>query len=134
MDRLAQFRATLAVYRKHGWQLARVLMTTETRDALRREQSETGGHDADELSFEGVAASESELDAMWFSRASAEGREAWELRLAAEPYALFELFEADEAEEDREDVRRDLEARAQERTGGAATKQNDEVATMNDEV
>jgi hypothetical protein len=134
MDRLAQFRATLATYRRHGWQLARVLMTTETLVALRREQAEAGGHDTDELSFEGIAARESELDAMWFRRPSAEGREAWELRFAAEPYALFELFEPDEAEEDREDVRRELEAKAKERTGGGTTKQDDEVGTMNDEL
>jgi hypothetical protein len=134
MDHLAQFRATLATYRRHGWQLARVLMTGETLAALRREQAEACGHDADESRFEGVEARESELDAMWFRRPSAEGREAWELRLAAEPYALFELFEPDEAEEDREDVRRELEARAKDRTGGGTTKQNDEVATTNDEV
>jgi hypothetical protein len=112
MDHLAQFRATLATYRRHGWQLARVLMTAETLTALRREQTAAGGHDTDELLFEGIAARESELDAMWFRRPSAEGREAWELRLATEPYALFELFEPDEAEEDREDVRRELEAKA----------------------
>jgi hypothetical protein len=110
MDHLAQFRATLATYRKHGWQLARVLMTVETLDELRREETSAG--DKDELRFEGVAVDESELDAMWFRRASAEGREAWELRLAAEPYALFELFEPDEAEEDREDVRREMEEKA----------------------
>lgn len=52
---------------------------------------------------------------MWFRRPAAGGREAWELRLAAEPYALFELFEPDEAEEDREDVRRELEQRVRER-------------------
>ena len=34
------------------------------------------------------------------------------MRLVAEPpYALFELFEPDEAEEDREDVRREMEAK-----------------------
>jgi hypothetical protein len=125
MDRLAQFRATLAAYRRHGWQLARVLMTAETLAALRREQTGVGGHDADESLFEGIAARESELDAMWFRRASAEGREAWELRLAAEPYALFELFEPDEAEEDREDVRRELEARAKERIGAGGTMKSE---------
>ncbi|MFL6230273.1 MAG: hypothetical protein ACJ741_15985 [Pyrinomonadaceae bacterium] len=115
MNHLAQFRATLATYRRHGWQLARVLMTAETLAALRREQGDAPAEGGEELRFEGVAARPSELDAMWFSRPSAEGREAWELRLAAEPYALFELFEPDEAEEDREDVRRELEARTKER-------------------
>ena len=55
---------------------------------------------------------ESEVDAMWFTRPAQGGCEAWELRLVGEtPYALFELFESDEVEEDREDVRREMEAR-----------------------
>jgi hypothetical protein len=115
MDRLSQFRATLDNYRAHGWQLARVLMTAQTLNALRRE---TAADENAELKFENVAARESELDAMWFRRASSGGREAWELRLAAEPYALFEMFEADEAEEDREDVRREMEARARMKAEG----------------
>ena len=114
MDRLGQFRETLSTYRRHGWQLARALMTAETVDALRREQPIGAGAREPELTFEGAEVRESEFDAMWFRRAAAAGREAWELRLAAETYALFELFEADEAEEDREDVRRELEARARE--------------------
>jgi hypothetical protein len=127
MDRLSQFRATLDNYRAHGWQLARVLMTAQTLDALRREtatgdtRAKIDDDDAKsdsenaELKFENVVVRESELDAMWFRRASSGGREAWELRLAAEPYALFEMFEADEAEEDREDVRREMEAKVKER-------------------
>ncbi|MCA1629529.1 MAG: hypothetical protein LC774_04010 [Acidobacteria bacterium] len=116
MDRLGQFRETLSTYRRHGWQLARALMTAETMDALRREQSIEAGAQESELTFEGAQVRESEFDAMWFRRAAAAGREAWELRLAAEAYALFELFEADEAEEDREDVRRELEATVRETT------------------
>ncbi|MFN2597622.1 MAG: hypothetical protein ABR563_10605 [Pyrinomonadaceae bacterium] len=123
MDCLSQFRATLDNYRTHGWQLARVLMTTKTLEALRREtatdETRAKVDDGDAgLKFENVAARESELDAMWFRRASSGGREAWELRLAAEPYALFEMFEADEAEEDREDVRREMEARARMKNEG----------------
>ncbi len=111
MKRLQRFRETLALYRKHGWRLERVLMTSETLAELASEggaaNPATGAGD-----FEGAAAQEAEVDALWFARASAGGREAWELRLIAEsPYALFELFEADEAEEEREDVRREMEAR-----------------------
>jgi len=52
---------------------------------------------------------------MWFARPAQGGREAWELRLVGEtPYALFELFEPDEEEEEREDVRREMEARMRE--------------------
>ncbi len=106
MNQLVKFREALALYRRHGWRLARVLMRAETLELLRRE----GGGGASE--FEGAAVEESELDAMWLTRASAGGREAWELRLIADPpYALFELFEPDEAEEDRDDVRREMEAR-----------------------
>lgn len=118
MHRLEQFRATLAQYRRHGWQLARVLMTPEALAELRRERA--ADIDADAPLFEGVAPRPAAFDAMWFWRASAAGREAWELRLAAEPYALFELFEPDEAEEDREDVRREMEGRAEERLGAGS--------------
>ncbi len=55
---------------------------------------------------------ESSIDALWFSRPSYEQREAWELRLLAEnPFALFETFEQDETEEQREEMRREMEAR-----------------------
>jgi hypothetical protein len=107
MSRVKKFEEVAAVYRRHGWRVARVLMTA---GAL----AELGAAGGTGL-FEGLAPTESEVDALWFTRASQGGREAWELRLVAEPpYALFELFEADEEEEDREDVRREMEARLRE--------------------
>jgi hypothetical protein len=94
----------LAVYRKHGWQLRRLLTTAETRAQLELSAS------PDEARLE-----EAPIDAMWFSRASHGGREAWELRLLAEqPYALFETFEKDETEEQREEMRREMENRMRE--------------------
>ena len=107
MSRLKKFQEILAQYRRHGWRLARVLAHPESLAELR------GASDSEAaLIFEGAPADESEVDAMWFTRPSAEGREAWELRLVGDtPYALFELFEPDEAEEDRADVRREMEAR-----------------------
>ncbi|HKP72090.1 MAG TPA: hypothetical protein VJT82_04075 [Pyrinomonadaceae bacterium] len=122
MDTLGQFRETLATYRRHGWQLARVLMRPATLAALR---DATGGG----AEFENVAAREASFDAMWFERPAQGGREAWELRLVAQsPYALFELFEPDEAEEDREDVRREMEAKMDERLNAG-----EKGETMNDE-
>ena len=107
MGRLDQFRETLATYRKYGWRLARVLMH---RDALAELHAATG-----DAQFETVAAREFPIDAMWFVRPAEGGREAWELRLVGDsPYALFEMFEPDEAEEDREDVRREMEAKMKE--------------------
>ena len=96
-----------ATYTRHGWRLVRVLARPETLPGLR-----AGTGDADDAQYQGVPVTESDVDAMWFTRASQGGREAWELRLVADsPYALFELFEPDEPEEDREDVRREMEAR-----------------------
>jgi hypothetical protein len=108
MSLTKKFDDALATYKRHGWRLARVLARPETLEAMRA-SGEAGA------SYEGAAVYESDVDAMWFTRASQGGREAWELRLVAEPpYALFELFEPDESEEDREDVRREMEARLRE--------------------
>lgn len=100
----AQFEEILKNYRRHGWTLRRVLLRAVTREEL-------GEAAAAEL-FEGAAQEDAEVDALWFARPSHAGREAWELRLVSDvPYALFETFEADEAEEDREELRREMEAR-----------------------
>ena len=103
MERLGEFREIIETYTKHGWKLRRVLLTRETRASL-KETAET--------EFEDAELKEAEVDALWFARPSHAGREAWELRLVADaPYALFETFEPDEAEEDREELRREMEAR-----------------------
>ena len=112
------------MYRKHGWRLVRVLARAETLEELRGSTGDGPQGDSGEAAraesgaaatFEGAEVVEFEADAMWFTRPAQGGREAWELRLVGEPpYALFELFEPDEAEEDREDVRREMEARLRE--------------------
>ena len=100
----------VAAYVKHGWQLRRVLLRPETRTQL---EADIG---SSSLSFDSILMEEATVDGLWFSRNSHEGREAWELRLVSEnPFALFETFEADETEEEREDVRREMEARLRER-------------------
>ena len=99
-------KQTVGTYRKHGWQLRSVLLRPETNAEL---QSEPG---LDSLPLEAVQVKEAMIDALWFSRASHERREAWELRLLAEsPFALFETFEEDETEEQREEMRWEMEAR-----------------------
>ncbi len=93
----------IATYARHGWRLRRALVKPETRAILKGREEEV---------FEGAAVRDSTIDALWFARPSHAGREAWELRLVSEtPYALFETFEADEVEGDREEVRREMEAR-----------------------
>lgn len=108
MDKRDQFVEVIAEYRRHGWQLRRALMTAETL------ADTSGGLQA---SFAGLQVEEALLDALWFSRPSQDNREAWELRLVAgTPYALFEAFEADETAEQREEMRREMEARMREYT------------------
>ena len=93
----------VATYRKHGWELRRALLQPATLAELEAEAAEL---------LPGVAVQESPVDALWFSRPSHGKRDAWELRLLAQtPYALFETFEPDETEEERDDVRREMEAR-----------------------
>ena len=93
-------------YHKHGWQLRRVLLRPETRAELPAESA------FDSLSLPEAQIEEAAVDGLWFSRASHEQREAWELRLLTEnPFALFETFEKDETEEQREEMRREMEAR-----------------------
>ncbi len=95
----------VGIYQKHGWELRRLLLRPDSRAMLENDVSSLGG----------VQPQEASIDAVWFSRPSHRQREAWELRLLAEnPYALFETFEADETEEEREDVRREMEARMRE--------------------
>ena len=91
----------IGTYRRHGWELKRVLATAALRNDLKAEA-------ADFLS--GPDLIDAEFDALWFTRPSTAGREAWELRhLAENAYALFAAFEPDEAEEDREEARLEME-------------------------
>lgn len=104
---MERIREIIAIYQGHGWRLRRVLLRPQTREQL----TDEGGA----IFEDAVTQEESSIDALWFARPSHAGREAWELRLVAEtPYALFETFEADETEEDREEVRREMQARLKE--------------------
>ena len=103
MNVTALLNEIVALYRKHGWQLRRVLLRPESLSEF------------DQNAKADVPITEGAVDAVWFSRPSHEGREAWELRLLAEnPYALFETFEKDETEEQRDELRQEMEARLRE--------------------
>ena len=89
----------VATYRKHGWELRGALLQPATHAEIHALVGE-------------LPVKEAEFDALWFSRPSHQNREAWELRLLAQTqYALFEAFEPDETEEERDEVRREMEAR-----------------------
>lgn len=111
------FLELVATYRKHGWELRSALLQPATVAEFQSQESEP---------LSKVTVREAEFDALWFSRPSHNNREAWELRLLAQTqYALFETFEADETEEDREDVRREMEARLRDYVSGHSSTQTD---------
>jgi hypothetical protein len=96
----------VSTYQQHGWELKRVLLRPETSTELTAQLA------SDSFCLDSLKVEEALVDGLWFSRPSHEQREAWELRLLAEnPFALFETFEIDETEEQREEVRREMEAR-----------------------
>jgi hypothetical protein len=108
MNHFDLIKEIVGTYEKHGWKLQRLLLRPETRADLPADL-------ATAPAAGNVAVEESLVDALWFSRPSNDDREAWELRLLAEnPFALFETFEKDETEEQREELRREMEARLRE--------------------
>ena len=111
MSPIDRIKEILATYEKHGWRLRRALLRPETRAEI-----------SDESWSGGASIEAGEFDALWFSRASQQNREAWELRLiSATQYALFEVFEADEPEAAREEVRQEMEARMKEKVMGSSS-------------
>jgi hypothetical protein len=100
MNVSALFNEIVAVYSKHGWQLRRVLLSPEAKAGF------------DQTLSQSIPVIEWPIDALWFSRPSHSGREAWELRLLSEnQYALFETFEADETDEERDEMILEMENR-----------------------
>jgi hypothetical protein len=93
----------LALYKKHGWTLRRVLLCAKTKVSLSPSTIEL---------FESAEIHNSALDALWFSRRSKPESEAWELRrLGGSPFALVVVVEAGEAGGDLETILRSTEDR-----------------------
>jgi len=106
-----QIQAILAQYEKHGWNLRRVLLFAETKANLSN------------TLFGQVEIIAAELNALWFSRSSFEGRETWELRnLSDAPFALIEVFEAEDEEEVREEARQEMQTRLAEQASKFGNK------------
>jgi hypothetical protein len=99
-----QIAEILSLYKKHGWNLRRVLLSEPLKASL------TAG--ALEELFGAAEIRASELDAVWFSRPARDNQEAWELRRLTEtPYALLEMFDEDDDDEIREESLSETEAR-----------------------
>lgn len=102
----SQIEEILAQYKKHGWTLRRVLLCAPTQKNLIASMKSPFGE---------TPIVSSETDAVWFSRPSGVGREAWELRrLTQTPFALIEVFEDEDDETVREEARFEMEQRLME--------------------
>ena len=109
------FLELVATYRKHGWELRSAILQPATLSEF---------HSQEAGLLNNVPVKEAGFDGLWFSRPSHNNREAWELRLLAQTqYALFETFEADETEEEREDLKREMEARLRDYVLGNSSTQ-----------
>ena len=98
-----QIQEILTQYKKHGWNLRRVLLSEPIEERLA-----TALFGQTEIVSSGV-------NALWFSRASYEGRETWELRCLSEtPFALVEVFETEDEEAVRDEAREEMETRMSE--------------------
>lgn len=103
MIKAGQIAEILALYKKHGWNLRRVLLS----DALRAQLAESVA-----ALFGEAEIRSAEIDAAWFSRKSKPGEEAWELRrLSESPFALFETFDEEDDDEVREEALYEIESR-----------------------
>lgn len=98
-----QIAEILSLYRKHGWNIRRVLLSEPLKTSL---------DGALEKLFGTAEIRTAEIDAVWFSRAARDNQEAWELRRLSEtPYALMELFDDDDDDEIRDESLAETEAR-----------------------
>lgn len=103
MIRAQQIAEILSLYRKHGWNLRRVLLSDALKNSL---------PDSLEKLFGAAEVVSAEIDAAWFSRPSKADQEAWELRrLSENPFALVEIFDPEDDAEIREETLREIEAR-----------------------
>lgn len=84
MIELSAINEILALYKKHGWTLRRVLISSALEKYLSTAIGEIFGE---------IEVVSSPLDAAWFSRPSRPKSETWELRHFSEtPFALVEVI------------------------------------------
>ena len=99
----ASIEQILAQYKKHGWQLRRVLLSASLSEQL---GDNSAGLFGDALIIP------SETDAAWFSRSSQPGLTAWEIRnLSVTPFAQVVVLKDDLDASSVEAALNDAEAR-----------------------
>lgn len=97
-----QITEILSLYKKHGWNLSRVLLSAALEKKLA---------DNIENIFGKTEIVSSQIDAAWFTRPSKHNCKAWEIRhLSSTPFALIEVFEPETEESFRQERLYELEA------------------------
>ena len=113
MKERAAVAELISTYTKHGWSLRRVLLS----------EPESFG-DASDV-FGPAQVRKADIDALWFSRPSQPGTEAWELRsLLGSPFALLEVIPDETGPSERETILKDLEQRMRELLIKGTTRSN----------
>jgi hypothetical protein len=93
-------KEVVSQYSGHGWKLRRILVSQPDR-------CQVLGPFAAEESAE---ISNSDIDALWFSRRSKPGSETWELRrITGSPFALLAVIEDTATDGERERTLREIE-------------------------
>jgi hypothetical protein len=117
MITVEEIQEILSLYKKHGWNLRRVLLSDGLRVNINEHTQDLfGGAEIVSAPF---------LNALWFARASGKTGEAWEIRhLAETPFALVEVFPNDMAEDEREARRNELQTRLANQTSKSAGKKS----------
>ncbi|HZS43734.1 MAG TPA: hypothetical protein VFC63_01415 [Blastocatellia bacterium] len=104
MEQLELFRVIADQYKKFEFKLERCLMTASTLESLRAAHSRSD-------SFMGVPVEIAQIDAIWFSRPSAGGSTAWEIRLVSPtPLSLLERLPNSATDEEHEQKLKEMEA------------------------
>jgi hypothetical protein len=95
----ASAKQVLDQYKKHGWALRRVLLSSQLSPDVVRLTGE-------------IPSKQAPIDGFWFSRRSRPGCEAWELRrLSGSPFALVQVIEDGIDPETFEEILRSVEDR-----------------------
>jgi len=118
MISVEEIQEILSLYKKHGWNLRRVLLSDALRVNINEHiQDLFGGAEIVSAPF---------LNALWFARASGKTGEAWELRhLSETPFALVQVFPNDMTEAEREEIRNEMQTRLVNQTSKPASPKSE---------
>ena len=113
MISVEEFEEILKLYKRHGWEIGRVLASRDLKPLL--SSSEAIVRLGNRVTYD------SDIDAIWFFRSRSNGDISWEIRLlSSSPFALCEAFPPEMPEDRIEQAKRAMEDRLR----GRSSKKN----------